>query len=361
MTILKEQYVPILKWRMGEYQALLRLSELNKNAIYPLIMIPPIEYDFEEKRMKKTVQEHISPFSERFYNKWGDRPALIDIHESLEEETMDDGTNVFPYIFNELKKNSCNCVPVVKLNQSDIFFDDVKQIINQDERGVCFRLKLEDLMNPNLNMNISSLMQRLLVNYDQIDLILDLEEPEEFQPYADFTNALVSKISTIDHLDSFRSFVLSSMSLKLSSIKKPGEVVVRHEWQLYKHVVSTSLVGSLRVPSYGDYTIETPQFIVDLDMRMINPAGKIIYTSDDVWFITKGGGFRGNTGQMVGHCQRIINSGHYCNPSFSFGDQRISETFNGVKNTGNLTTWKQVGVNHHLTKVVDQLSSFHVP
>lgn len=117
-------------------------------------------------------------------------------------------------------------------------------------------------------------------------------------------------------------------------------------------------LGGLRAPTFGDYTIETPDF-TNQDMRMIKPAGKIVYTSDDVWFVSKGTAYRDNPAQMAAHCRAIIQSGHYCGDSYSYGDKRISDTMKKIANTGNLSTWKQVGVNHHLTKVAEQLSNFH--
>lgn len=59
MKISSEKYVPILKWRQGEYQALFTLKAEVKDKVVPLLVIPPREYDFEEEKMKKTVHEHI--------------------------------------------------------------------------------------------------------------------------------------------------------------------------------------------------------------------------------------------------------------------------------------------------------------
>ncbi len=47
-------YVPSLKWRLAEYQALCRLHEPVKDRITPLINVPPLEWYFEEKKLKKT-------------------------------------------------------------------------------------------------------------------------------------------------------------------------------------------------------------------------------------------------------------------------------------------------------------------
>lgn len=47
MVIWPSAYVPSLRWRLGEYQALSRLSEGAKERIVPFIVVPEIEFDFE--------------------------------------------------------------------------------------------------------------------------------------------------------------------------------------------------------------------------------------------------------------------------------------------------------------------------
>ncbi len=356
MTIAISDYMPVLKWRQGEYQALLRLHESSKSNIVPLLVIPPVEYDFEAECMKKTVQEHISPFVKRYSSKWGKRPSIIDIHDSLESEVMDDGNRVVPHIFLELYKNECTAIPAINFSRPIHFKNDIKAIIARDKKGLAVRVNLIELLNPNFNINVNALLSFMGIGYEDLDLIIDLGEPENYLPYITFSNLLANAITNINHLPAYRSYVLTSMSLKMNEIKKPGDEVPRHEWLLYKHLIS--VLGDVRLASYGDYTIESPKFI-SLDMRMLKPAGKIIYTCDDSWYIPKGKAFRGNEQQMTKHCESIINSGNYSGSGFSYGDQLISDTFNGSKGCGNLSTWKQVAVSHHLEKVVEQLANYH--
>ena len=63
-------YVPILKWRQGEYLALGQLHPNVKDKVIPLIEIPPIEWDFEQKKEAKTIDEHLKPFANRLVKKW---------------------------------------------------------------------------------------------------------------------------------------------------------------------------------------------------------------------------------------------------------------------------------------------------
>jgi len=355
MKIESNQYVPILKWRQGEYQALTRLNESVKDHIVPLIVVPPIEFDFEERVAKKTAQDHIEPFSKRFSDKWG-RHTLIELHTSLDSETMDNGLSVVSHIFTELRKEDLLVVPVCGFSSSNILLNEIKKIVAIDNKGICIRVRLEELMNPSFNSSVDNLMTKLLIKHTDIDLVLDIGKPQSFTPYNIFSKAIISAVKKINQLNDFRSFIFSATSLNLSEIRKPGGEVTRHEWLLYQQLIKD--INDLRTPSFGDYTIDTPEFLKQ-DMRMIKPAGKIVYTGDDVWFITKGTAYRDNPAQMKDLCKIIVQSSHYCGPAFSHGDERINDTMNGTANTGNLSTWKQVGVNHHLTKVVNQLSIFH--
>lgn len=358
MTILQEDYMPILKWRQGEYQALYKISEKIKNRIVPLLVIPPVEYDFEERRMKKTVQEHIETFPRRYSQKWGKRHALIDIHESLESEVMNSGKLVSIYIFDELRKLSSKAIPVVGLNRGKPYTNGIKSIISVDASGVGLRIKLEDLMTTTINSSITTLLKFLQTTHQETDLIIDLGLPESFEPYPIFTRALFHALQKLQNLNNFRSLVIAGTSLKMNEISAPGNLTIRHEWLVYKNLIATCRENNQRICTFGDYAIESPEFL-SLDMRLIKPAGKIVYTAGDNWYVTKGTAFRGNESQMIDQCKRVIASGYYMGPKYSHGDQRITDTATKKDNTGNLSTWKQVGMNHHMTMVVNQLSMFH--
>ena len=356
MLITKDMYVPILKWRMGEYQALMRLKSEVKDYIVPLIVVPPIEYDFEEERPKKTIDEHMSPFGKRYREKWGNRKCLIDLDDSLDNQIMSSGKHAIQHIFDEIRGES-NAIPVVRFTNGTNHKKIACEIVKRDGKGAAFRVRLEELMDIKFNQRANALLKELCLEKSSIDLIIDLAVPETFKPYKEFADALEAILGSIQDLDSYRSFVIAGTSLYLGKVKKPGANLSRQEWKLYKEIYST-FDGSLRMPSFSDYTIEQPGF-TDLGIRRIMPAGKIIYTVDEIWHIRKGGAFRDDNSQMKKHCEGIVQSEYFRGAKFSKGDLRIEKTANGSENYGNLTTWKWVGVNHHIATVVEQLSNFY--
>jgi hypothetical protein len=360
MKISSEKYVPVLKWRQGEYQALFTLKAEVKDKVVPLLVIPPREYDFEEERMKKTVHEHVETFPKRLYTKWSNRLALVDLHDSLEDELMDDGRPVIEFVLNEAVDLGCNVRPVVGLSKSGPYISCIRSFLIARKTGVVLRLKLDELLKPSVDADLAALMSSLGVSsWEEVDLVVDLGEPANFEPYGLFAKIVAGAVNKMSGCSACRSLIFVATSLKLRDIKKPGAIQKRHEWGLFPSL-RAEMAKTIYAPCFGDYSIESPSFL-SLDMRKMKPAGKIVYTIDDSWFVPKGGAFRGNEAQMIDHCKAIISSGKYSTSSFSKGDERIDETANKLNNCGNLTTWKWVGVNHHITFVVRQLSSLYGP
>ncbi|MED0762706.1 hypothetical protein P4S93_18500, partial [Aneurinibacillus thermoaerophilus] len=88
-------------------------------------------------------------------------------------------------------------------------------------------------------------------------------------------------------------------------------------------------------------------------------VANIRYTTDDEFLIFRGIVVKNNGfSQMTGLCQTLINHNKYCGASFSYGDQYIYDCANGQQ-TGNAESWVTVGVNHHLTLTIKNLSSLH--
>ncbi len=350
------QYVPSLKWRMGEYQSLFRLHESIKERVIPLVNVPPVEFDFEKREMKKTVHDHVEPFPKKFSEKWGDNNAFIDFHESLHDEFMNNGESIVNYVFGGLNALGHNPVPVTGISRSKNYQAVIKSAHNKSKSGLALRVKLDELMLPDISKHITDLSKYHHLSTDNTDLIIDLGAPQSFEPYDIFAKALAKRIKSIQKIKSFRSLIVIATSISISDVKPPGTIMPRHEWDLYK-MLSIELEG-IRVPIYGDYCMELPTY-TSLDMRLIKPAGKVIYTTEDSWIIRKGKAFRSNESQMIQHCKYILESGHYKENNFSWGDEKIDKTAKGIECNKSMTIWKQVGFSHHITFVAEQLSIHH--
>jgi len=358
MSVGLQQYVPCLRWKQGEYQALLRLSSAIKSVLVPLIEVSEIGYDFEARTDNKTVDDHLSTFPKRVGEKWGTRPCFVDMHLIAESERMNTGEHPFAFVFDGLRLRGVSAIPVVRFEQDLACKAAIQSIVAQDKRGLCLRVNIEDAAKPNLALTLKSLLQSYHQKVEICDFILDLRAPN-FDPIEGFGGVLHTIIANLPDRERWRSFTIigTAFPSSMAEIGLGPSIKPRGEWKLYKFLVDNLRSSDIRIPTFGDYGINHPD-VLALDMRIIKPSATVRYTIDDNWLIVKGLNVRDNGGgQYRQLCQSVISSGHYCGQPYSMGDKYIYDCAQGTVSTGNLTTWRWVGTNHHLTKVVRDVAN----
>lgn len=354
-------YIPSMQWKMAEYQALLRLSDEVKNKIYPLIVIPPVGFDFEEQKPKKTVEEHLEGFPDKLHKKWPERAAILEVHESLHEEYMYGGQHIVEFLYTECAANS-SLVALVRVQDSESYINQVEAHAPKCN-GLAIKIVYGDMRSPDLGGQVQSLLTKFDMDRKNVDLIIDLKDGGGAE-VADFSEFLYAQIQRIPQISEFRTFCFLGTSLKMKEIASPGGEMMRIDFELFQQF---RFLHGREYPNlcFSDYNIDSPFAIddtgVDFDPRKMAPAAKLIYSTYDQWYVRKGSKFRGNSEQMKNLCADIAsNTAIYRGREFSWGDEKIYETAYGTpENFGSLTVWKQVGINHHFTLVVDSLSSFH--
>ncbi len=356
MILTKDMYVPALRWRTAEYQALLRLASAAKDRVVPFITIPEVEFDFETRRPKKSVQKHVHPFSTRFEAKWNQRPAWVGVHPGIVNEPMDDGRDIHAYVFEGLRAFQASAIPAIPLDTAPPIVASVRKIVATDGHGVAVSIRLEDLMKPNTRTRIDGLAATLGAAINEVDLVVDLGAPN-FEPYAAFAGAMIAAMRRLGDLHAFRNFVVIGTAIPetFKDVAKGADELPRHDWLFYR-VLLGQVPSGMRQPNYGDFTIVHPEFKA-LDMRMIKAAGKLVYTTPGAWEVRKGGAFKDNCAQMHNHCASIVASGKFNGADYSSGDDYISKCAVHKEGPSNQTRWKEVAINHHITHVLDDLST----
>jgi hypothetical protein len=146
----------------------------------------------------------------------------------------------------------------------------------------------------------------------------------------------------------------------MGDIKGPIQVIKRSEWLLYKKIVDL-LPEEFHPPTFGDYTISSSD-IPKGDMRLLKPSASVRYAIENAWVITKGNNVRDNGfEQFRARCGDIVEPGTAFPAGYSAGSDYVRGCYAGREKTGNLTTWRWVGTNHHITKVVDDLANLFEP
>ncbi|MBW8002658.1 MAG: hypothetical protein FVQ80_11655 [Planctomycetes bacterium] len=352
-------YVPCLRWKQGEYQAVLRLHEKAKKKFTPLIQVPEFGYDFEKGKEPKVIDKHIEPFAKRVHDKWGKLPCFVDLKLINPSVRLENKTHPVKYVFDDLRRRGCYSIPVTGLGRDKAYQQAIKSILIKDKSGVCLRVSIEEAAKGSFATDINSLLSTLNVQVDNCDLIMDLVTPN-FEPLDGFSKVIQNIVKKIPYLAKWRTFSLigTSFPKSMGGIKTGVTNIPRHEWQIYKIIIHSFKKAGLRLPTFGDYAISHPD-IPDLDWRVVKPKVKIRYTVDDKWYLVKGKNYRDyGYGQYHELSKQILNSGYYYGPTFSWGDKYIQQCANGGS-TGHLTMWVGVDTNHHIEKVIQDIASFY--
>lgn len=356
-------YVPCLRWKQGEYQAVLKLPDTIKNVFTPLIEIPELGWDFEEKKEKKTIDELLFGFAlKKVYKKWGTSPCFVDLGLTPPAKRMENGVHPIRFIFDELRATKCQAIPVTGLLRDMNYQQEIKAVSTKDKRGACLRIKIGQAAKSTFKEEADTLLSTLEIQPTGCDFILDLGAPN-FIPLEGFSKAIQTIVSSFPYLDDWRTFAIlgTSFPKTMGGIRKGGEIVPRDEWKLYRILTAGFRKTGLRLPTFGDYAINHPE-IPELDWRVVKPAATIRYTTDNAWYIVKGDNIRdekyGKFKQYRKLSKIVLDSRYYCNSSFSWGDKYIQECATGGK-TGSLMKWRQVGTNHHIEKVTQDIASFY--
>ena len=267
---------------------------------------------------------------------------------------MNGGVHVFDYVLDGLRGFGGLAIPALRLGTHQDAKEAVARALPYDGHGVAVVIGLEDLMQSNVRARVLGLVSDVGGHPSEADIVIDMGAPE-YEPYGAFANALMGALTNLGDMGLFRNLVLIGTAIpeSMSSIAKGSDEIPRHDWLFYQTLVKELLPDS-RLPVYGDYTIVHPSFAATMDMRMVRPAGKVVYTKSKSWGTRKGSAFFDDRGQMRSHCSVIVRDPQFefRGSRFSSGDEYIAGCANGSRGVSNQTRWKEVGINHHITTVV---------
>jgi hypothetical protein len=348
----KFEYLPILKWKLGERDAMEGISRRCRAAIRPMAEIDSIPWDWENEVPSKSLDDHLQKLPLQTAQAWGTTPIFVDGQDV--DGQVDSGAHSLTWLFNELNTFSMAAIPVVRDDSSPAYLTAASGIAAGDGRGVCLRIGKDVVFGSDPTAVIVRLVQTLAVAASAVDLVVDLQavQDDHIPPYA---AALRMTWPMLAQLGPWRSMTLAAGSFpeSLAGVPKGTSYIPRAEWDLWNQLSSLN-----PRPVYGDYAISSPN-LIEVDPRMMTQSASIRYTTADDWMIVRGGSIKRHPdgwGQTRALSETLMASGQYAGPSFSRGDAFIHACANGGS-SGNATTWRRDGTNHHLEHVVAALAN----
>lgn len=348
---LQTLYTPIVKGKANDFKAIGKMPEMLATITFPLVELlapdEPSQFDASYIRFGDQLRKHCP-----------NQRISVDLHSIAPSQKTADGSRGLEAACAYLKRLGVQFVPVFGFDHEPELWNRIAKITSREGRGLTIRLTVEDLLVP--DETLQELLDRLesaKINANQVNLIIDLASLHGMDK---LTVAKMGSLSLdfIDFAMTARKFGLisivgSSMPKDVSEVPKEGEQAIsRRELPLWLGVTGNLPKSAL---AFGDYGVIHPNF--SLKAPATNANAKIRYTSSGATQIFRGYCLRegGKYNQYHDLSRRVVTASIYEGRGYSFGDDYVWRCANFEASSGNLGTWVEVDMNHHLVFTAAQL------
>ena len=362
-----KHYVPVLKWKPAEQQALEKLDAKERRLISPLIQLvmptpkPPKKgerektQDEKQKEVIESFKVKIPGVPKEILKVWGKTPVFLDLSSLIYVPSLRiEGLNQILKTGEEL---GLFLIPVINLSSDPEFKRAAIALAKKYGHGLCLRLVCADLEDiEKLSKEIESFLKTSVLTKKDIDLLVDLKNTYENEDkYYKFGDAS----QKIPDLSKWRTFIFASgaFPVDLTECEVGENYRMRLDWNNWLSQINSKKLK--RHPSFADYTIQHP--IYRESVRFFAPSASIRYTLTDSWLILRGQ--KGKSAQYLANARLLSQDQKFRRvfrgSNFSFGDAYIVEKGRDLnsKKTGNPTSWLTAGINHHLALTAYQIAN----
>lgn len=355
-------YVPMLKGKEGEFRALEHLQSNARDRLTPFIDIPRRDLDPKTNQPKDSIDIYLEKKAKKIHKAWGTaRQIFIDVFDLDLGLRTPSGIHFIEFLFSQLRDCDVLAIPVIGLDRAEDneYVDAVKETILSDKRGVSIRLLHEDLEMPTATYSdVEDLIRTLGLTKSSVHLLMDFRSvfKDDLSGVADIATGFLANLPDTNYWNTI-TLSLSGFPENLRGIPPRSiGILPRTELDLRDLLVLRKRNIS-RFPAFGDYGICHPD-LLDYDPRF-NPGAAIRYTIERSWLIVKEGSLKKyGFDQFRDLSDTLRRRPEYYGPTYSWGDNYIDECANCTVGKGSLTTWRQVGTNHHITLVGSQIANF---
>jgi hypothetical protein len=167
-----EHYVPVLRWKRGEQKALALLEAPEKNALTPLIEIPPDDLLSSDPGTPASIEERFPRLTAALELAIGNRSVFVDFG-LLDHSVLSLGTQPIQRFFGLLGGGGVAAVPVVQLGKPEAYQAAIRTV-SRYTGEVALRVARSDLSRPTIQDEITALLASHDITYEDVHLIVDV-------------------------------------------------------------------------------------------------------------------------------------------------------------------------------------------
>jgi hypothetical protein len=348
------RYMPILKGRQGEFNALAELKTVTRVGTLPVLEVVPADPTDPAgvvNDCRKTVEKIAKSWSGPILLDGG----LLDLSLHLNDQARGPLWELAMHA----RAVGIAAIPVLRLGDDILARTDAAVACTQDKRGLGIRLVGADLDEEpeDLDESLDRLLEQVGVARGDADLILDVGSIDGELAVRGGARIILSLLRTLASLEDWRSITVAGGAF-------PEDLTTFEAWKigrrprfdaaLYDQITSKRLS---RVPDYGDYAVAHPVLRTGAPFA---PPPQLRYTTASEWLVLKG-----RRNDPRGHhqfwevCDVIARQPEFAGAALGTADARIADA--RAYGPGNGSTWRQLGTTHHLDLVVSRLANLGEP
>jgi len=349
-----KHYVPVLRWRPAEKEALLQLFGEDSSKLTPLIELHPLNFTEEELRKAGGLTPQLKRIATEIGKFWGKPTAFIDFLHLEGMINFEGKLNPLEILFNDAINQDLHLIPVTGLERNSAYQRAVSRVQKQQRSSVCLRVSSQQVESLTFKNDLDQLMNKLTLQPEHVHLLVDLKL---IIPSVSDYNGFYPSIPFLKQWKTL-TIVAGAFPKDLTQFTVGEHLLRRLDWLCWHSQTHNEAVTD-RPPTYGDYTIQHP-FIKTIS-GVPNPSASIRYTSSENWVIMRGEGLRNPDGpghrQYPANALQLCGRPEYCGENYCEGDRYFTELSRATGSKGIPKTLLRAGINHHLTFVVRQISS----
>jgi hypothetical protein len=333
-------YMPILKARPGEFQAVGFLQPELVPAVVPVFEV--IKNDSDPARDTLRFGELVREWFPR-------RAPTIAVDVGQLSDLPPARLGHLESIANELSCQGYEMLPVVRPDDSTERLAAARSAANLHTGRAVLRLSCDDTADARIEQLGERLHTYMGLPTEQFDLLLDASSVTT-ENHVTRMEPLVRKGVMVASRFPWHSVTVASGAMPLAMPSGPNTMVSRlPRWDL-------TLWRRLRDldVQYSDYGVGHPT----PPRGSRHPRPNIRYTTDDAWWI-----YRWPTDTHLADavhelCRMVVAADHWPadGARFSWGDAQIFQRTLRPGRPGNATSWRAWATSHHIAHVVAQLA-----
>ncbi len=351
-------YVPILTWKQAEQAALDTVPVASRTGLTPLLEVVPIPVDLETGAQNRTLDAHINPSLDRIVAVWGTNDEFFLDPSEVALDISTGGQNGSQFVYAEAQARGLAFIPVTGIRRPP---SDIAAAIAHAQLGVCLRLELDDLNRPTLASDITAFLATTGLQPSGVDLIIDLESVATM-PRAAIESFARALLQQIPNQTAWRTVTLAGCSFPELTGVHGQAFFDRNEWLAWSSIYATRAT-LVRMPSFGDYSIQSPEVLEGYDPRYMPMSPAIRYTLQDQWLIIRGRSSKVArlALQFPLLAQQLVASGHFHGVAHCVGCAEADACAHSQPGFGSPVVWRRIGTAHHLMLVTAAVSALPFP